>query len=109
MLAHLIGAHAIGDFCLQNDWMQRKSKSSFVCTVHVACYALPFAWLLAKGIAPLWIVVALLTEHWLQDRFGLHLKWMKLYRQTTPDKWPVGPLCMDQAMHIGFMTALTLL
>lgn len=99
MLAELIVAHLVGDFILQNHWMQRKAVSSWVCTVHVACYSIPF-WLL--GLSP-WLILAILTEHWLQDRFALHLRWMKLYRQTTPDKWPVGPLCIDQAFHAGFI------
>lgn len=38
----LLAAHAVGDYLLQNEWMQRKSQCSFVCAVHVACYSLPF-------------------------------------------------------------------
>jgi uncharacterized protein DUF3307 len=94
----LIIAHLIGDFLLQNHWMQRKSESSWVCTVHVAVYALPMMF-----VAPGLLLALILIEHWLQDRFGLHLRWMRFYGQTPPDKWPVGPLCVDQAMHIAFM------
>jgi hypothetical protein len=99
----IISAHLVGDFLLQNHWMQQKSKSSFVCSVHVACYSLP--WLVALALTPLawWQFALIIAEHWLQDRFGLHLKWMKLYKQTTPDLWPVGPLCMDQSMHIAWI------
>jgi len=109
MLSYLIAAHLFGDFPLQNHWMQRKAQSSFVCTVHVLCYSLPFWGLVALGIVPGWLVVVLLVEHWFQDRFGLHIKWMKFYRQTTPDKWPVGPLCMDQAWHVSFIMGCVLL
>jgi len=109
-LAILFACHLVGDFLLQNDWMQRKSKSSFVCTVHVAFYAVPFAlfWWFNDGYGTNWyrwarlpelVVLLILCEHWLQDRFALHLRWMKIFGQTTPDKWPVGPLCIDQALH----------
>ena len=103
MIALLIAAHAFGDFPLQNHWMQTKSKNSWVCTVHVAAYSLPFLALVLWAGLPLWAFAAIITQHGLQDRFALHLKWMKLYRQTPPDMWPVGPLCMDQAWHIAFL------
>ena len=103
MIEILIVAHAFGDFPLQNDWMQAKSRNSWVCTVHVAAYSLPFMALVALAGLPWWAFAAIVTQHWLQDRFALHLKWMRLYRQTPPDKWPVGPLCMDQAWHISFL------
>lgn len=103
LLAYLMIAHLIGDFLLQNHWMQAKSKSGFVCTVHVAAYSIPF-WLLAwKGYLPYGAIGAILGQHWLQDRFALHLRWMKLYRQSPPELWPVGPLCIDQAMHLAFV------
>ena len=106
MLAQLIIAHLVGDFLLQNDWMQAKSRNSLVCTAHVACYSLPFvAIALTVGLA-WWMLAAIFAQHWLQDRFALHLKWMRLYKQTTPDKWPVGPLCMDQSFHLGFIGLL---
>ena len=58
-------AHFIGDFLLQNDWMARgKKKSSFICTVHVLIYMLPF---LLVELS--WIQFALIAiQHWLQDR-----------------------------------------
>lgn len=99
MLAYLIIAHLVGDFLLQNDYMQAKSRNSYICTLHVACYSVPF-W----GIGlPWWAYPAIMIQHWLQDRFALHLKWMKLYKQTPPDKWTVGPLCMDQSFHLAFI------
>jgi hypothetical protein len=88
----------VGDFLLQNDWMQRKSSSSFVCTIHVLVYGLPLSFVATGLMLPF-----ILIEHWIQDRFTLHLRWMSLFRQTTPDKWPVGPLCIDQTFHILFI------
>jgi hypothetical protein len=101
MIALLITAHLIGDFILQNNWMQAKSRSSWVCTVHVGAYALPFVPLVLWAGLPVWALLAILAQHWLQDRFALHLRWMRFYRQTPPDVWPVGPLCVDQAWHIA--------
>ncbi len=103
-----ICAHLCGDFLLQNDWMQRKHKISFVCSVHVACYSLPFVGLCLLGHLPWMLFAVIIAEHWLQDRFGLHLKWMRLAGTTPPDKWPVGPLCLDQAMHLTFMAIASL-
>lgn len=103
MLAQLVCAHLVGDFLLQNDWMQRKSKSSLVCTIHVIWYSIPFWPLEIWGDLPPLALGAILVQHWLQDRYSLHMKWMVAYGQTTPDKWPVGPLCIDQAWHIGFL------
>ncbi len=99
----LLAAHAFGDFPLQNHWMQTKSTSSWVCTVHVMAYSLPFLLLVLLAGLPLWAFVAIITQHWLQDRFALHLKWMRFYGQTPPDKWPTGPLFMDQAWHVAFL------
>lgn len=102
-IALLFAAHVFGDFVLQNDWMQRKSSNSWVCTVHVTAYSIPFLALMAVGLLPGWALCLILAEHWLQDRYVLHLKWMTLYGQTPPAKWPVGPLCVDQAWHVAFL------
>lgn len=106
MLAYLIIAHLCGDFLLQNDWMQAKSRSSFVCTVHVECYMLPFFVLASRFGLPAWLLVAIAIEHWLQDRFGLHLYWIKLKAGTPADKWLLGPLANDQAMHLTWIGVL---
>ena len=108
MIPQLIIAHLIGDFLLQNHWMQAKSQNSLVCTAHVACYSIPFVALVIAGVLPIWALLAILAQHWAQDRFALHLKWMSAYKQTPPDKWPVGPLCVDQSWHLAFIGAVTL-
>ena len=109
MIGLLIAAHAFGDGPLQNHWMQGKSKSSWVCSVHVACYSLPFLALVMYSGLSWWTFTAIIVQHWLQDRFALHLKWMRLYKQTSPDLWPVGPLYMDQTWHIAFLGLVSLL
>lgn len=103
ILSLLIIAHLVGDFLLQNNWMQAKSRNSWVCTVHVCHYSLPFIPLAAFAGLPPWAFLAIMVQHWFQDRFALHLKWMKFYQHTTPDKWPVGPLCVDQSLHLAFI------
>jgi Protein of unknown function (DUF3307) len=108
-VAYLLIAHLIGDFLLQNHWMQTKGRNTLVCLVHILCYSIPFLGLLFAGLIPEWVFCAILIQHFLQDRFSLHLKWMRLCRQTTPDLWPVGPLCMDQAWHIAFIGIFALL
>jgi len=105
-LSSLIIAHLVGDFLLQNDWMQRKTVSSFVCSVHIAAYSVPFIMLVLAGRLEAWMLLCILTQHWLQDRFSLHRYWMTFFRQTPPDKWPIGPLCMDQSFHLAFIGLL---
>lgn len=104
VLTSLICCHLIGDFLLQNHWMQEKSKDYRHCSVHVAFYALPFLLSIEAGIIPHgWLVASILIQHWIQDRFALHLRWMTFFRQTPATIWPTGPLCVDQAWHIGFI------
>lgn len=96
--AFYLAAHLAGDFLFQNDWMARnKSTSSFACFIHVLLYSACFMCLPWKA------TLAIALQHFLQDRFGLHLYWMKRVKQSPPEKWPVGPLCVDQAMHIIFL------
>lgn len=104
-MSYLIIAHLVGDFLLQNNWMQTKARSSAVCTAHVACYAIPFTLIWGATGWPLWVLAAILAEHWVQDRFSLHLKWIRLFEQTPPDRWPIGPLCVDQSLHLAFIAA----
>lgn len=109
ILPYLMIAHLVGDFLLQNHWMQAKSRSSWVCSVHVAAYSIPFWLCVLLGGLPVWALVAILVEHWLQDRFVLHLGWMKAYKQSPPELWPVGPLCIDQSMHLAFIALVSMI
>jgi len=99
MQIHWIMAHAIGDFLLQNDWMQRKTTSTFHAVVHAACYLAPF---LLTNLA--WWQIALIgVQHCVQDRMGWARIWQRFVRQTPPDKWPTGTLLVDQTLHVVFM------
>lgn len=89
-----LAAHLAGDFLLQNDWMQGKTKSWWPCLVHVATYMLPW---LVVGLS--WQALLIAVEHGVQDRYRLGGVWTKVYRQTPPEKWPQGPLWVDQSLH----------
>jgi len=108
MLEYLIAAHCLGDGPLQNHWMQGKTTSTVICLAHIAAYSVPFWGLCAAGVVPLWAVMAVLMQHYLQDRYQLHRRWMTLCRQTPPEQWPVGPIYMDQCWHIAFMGLVAL-
>lgn len=103
LLAKLIVCHLVGDFILQNDSMQEKSRDSFTCFIHCGMYTMPFMYVMGNTWHMPLLVLLIAVQHYFQDRYGLHLKWMKLYGQTPPEKWPVGPLCVDQSFHIGFI------
>jgi hypothetical protein len=108
LLPYMIAAHCIGDGILQNNWMQAKRHNSWVCTWHVLTYLIPFSWLLGLGMH-WWLLLLIGAEHWLQDRFGLHMWWMRFYHQSNAQQWPVGPLYVDQCWHIAFIAAFSLL
>lgn len=103
-LPFFLAAHLFGDFVLQDQWMaDRKASSHRACFVHILLYAAPFMLLIVHHGAPWGSVLLILAQHYMQDRYALHLKWMKFYGQTPPDKWPTGPLCVDQAMHVAWI------
>lgn len=107
-------AHFIGDFLFQNDWMAvNKKKNSWICTVHVACYMLPF---LLVDIS--WCQFSLIaTQHWLQDRTNFVAWWCKtigsfqkelrhhaLFRNNQFERiLPWGHFIVDQIFHFIWM------
>ncbi len=103
MLATLLVCHLVGDFTLQNEWMQAKGRSSYVCTVHVACYMLPFVVACLFGPVPAWALPLIAVQHWVQDRYALARVWMKWMGTSDERAWPVGPLCNDQALHVAWL------
>ena len=92
-------AHLIGDYLFQNDWMQKKTASSFHAAIHAFTYALPF---LCCGLR-WWQVAVIAAQHFAQDRLGWAKIWQRFVRQTPPDKWPVGTLLVDQTIHVLFI------
>jgi len=98
----ILGAHMVGDFILQNDWMQRKSSSSLVCLVHVLVYLLPFCFLLNW-----WQLILVGVQHFMWDRWSVARRWQIFWKQTPPSKWMSGPLWVDQAWHIAWLASVS--
>lgn len=86
----LLAAHCFGDGPLQNEWMQAKVRSSFVCTVHVLTYSIPFLLLVFFAGLPFWALALIFCQHWMQDRWSLHIRWIYFYGQTPPECWHVA-------------------
>lgn len=95
-ILRIIVAHMVGEYLLQNDWMQAKTSSWKVAGVHGLLYAL--AWIVFTDVATMPIIL-IAAVHATQDRYALHLKWMKLIKSSPSDKWPNGPWLHDQAWH----------
>jgi hypothetical protein len=105
---HWIYAHLIGDYLLQTDWMAKgKRTSSWICTVHVAVYMLPFllcsfAW---------WQLLLIAIQHWIQDRTQL-VAWVMRWTGKSADGF-MGPpftpwsfILMDNILHVLWMAAV---
>lgn len=111
LLGLLIIAHLVGDFLLQDDAMARnKSRSHWVCLQHVCIYIVPFAALdlvFDRGL-PAGGTMLIAAQHYVQDRWALHLKWMRFWGQTPPERWPVGPLCVDQTLHLAWIALVAM-
>lgn len=109
ILPLMIVALLVGDFLFQNhDMAANKATRHAWCARHIAAYSVPFLLLCAAEILPLAIVPLIAGQHYLQDRYALHLRWMQFYRQTPPSKWPAGPLCVDQSMHLAWIALVVL-
>jgi Protein of unknown function (DUF3307) len=109
----ILGAHMIGDFGLQTDYMAlHKLTSPRVRTLHVACYCIPFLlltvwWCFGMPHAPnsrpflrggLFLLTVAVT-HWLTDS--------RLW--ASGEKWPPKPILVDQTIHIATLGILEVL
>jgi len=109
----LIG-HLIGDYILQNDYLaQGKKKSSWICMVHCVVYALTvlactgWGWVWARYW---WVGLAIVAEHFIQDRWGLVRKLMHLMGQDAFAGPPLGPwsiIVVDNVCHLVFLWVLS--
>lgn len=97
---HWIYAHLIGDYLLQNDWMAKGKKTdSWICTIHVLTYMLPF--LFADMNWRQLFLIAL--QHWLQDRTDFVFWSMKLMGRNEFVTQPLAPwslIITDNIFHI---------
>jgi hypothetical protein len=90
-------AHAIGDLILQTEWMAiKKRQSNLACLVHVLVYLIPFLFTGMVG----WQLLLIGLLHFIQDRSGFVLWWMKKYKKVPQEHWAVIPLLVDQAFHL---------
>lgn len=70
-----IGAHLIGDYLFQNDYLAReKTKKHIPALIHVLLYSIPFYFLL--GIS--WSLFFITATHFFIDRYRLAIYWIKL-------------------------------
>lgn len=94
--------HVVGDFLLQNHWMQAKRQpgkageraATFHALIWAVCVCVFAGWLTWDAF------VFLFWTHFLQDHTQFVARWMRLIRQTPPEQWPAGPFYVDQAWHI---------
>ena len=100
---HWIYAHLIGDYLIQTDWMaQGKKKSSWICTVHVVTYMLPF---LFCGFQE-WQLAVIAVEHFIQDRTNIVVWLMNFKGSADFAKPPMAPwsiIVTDNILHILFV------
>lgn len=100
--------HLMGDFLLQNQWMaDNKQKSSLACAVHCLVYTLCYyAWFLATiGVVGYLVIFA---THFVIDRFGLALVWMRCYGVGFRNGRPIDNpnllislrIVVDNTMHL---------
>lgn len=106
LLLAIIG-HLVGDYLLQNDWMAlHKKKSSFRCAIHCALWATSVV--LFSGFHPAtWIT--LFVTHFIQDRTGIILWWMKQIGQEQFATGPCAPwsiIVVDNVWHIVTIVAV---
>lgn len=100
-------AHLVGDYFLQTDWQAMgKKRSSWICSVHVALYMLPF---LFTGLV-WWQLGLIAVQHWIQDRTGFVVWLMKIKGSGEFTKPPMGPwsiVLTDNIIHILWIAAVT--
>ena len=103
----LIG-HLIGDYLIQNDWMaQNKKRATFPCLVHVTLYTLAVGCL---TLWPWWVIAVVFVTHFIQDRTGIVLWWMRLIGQGDFSKPPLGPwsiIVVDNVWHLIVLYGLS--
>lgn len=100
---HWIFAHLIGDYILQTDEMALGKKTcSITCFIHVAAYCIPFCFC---GFMP-WQIALIAAQHFLQDRTGfvvLFMKWKGSEQFATGPCSPWSIIVTDNILHILFI------
>lgn len=99
-MMHFIYAHLIGDYIFQNDWLAlNKKKSDLHCSIHVACYMIPF---LLCGLN-WWQFLLIAAQHYAIDRTNFVVWFMKIKGSGQFATGPCSPwsiIVMDNILHI---------
>lgn len=99
----LLVGHLVGDYIAQNDWMaQGKKKSSGICLIHCLLYTLAVC--VFGQVPPHWgWWLAILVPHFLIDRTGFIVWWMRNNGQEKFLQPPLGPwsiIAVDNTFHL---------
>lgn len=102
----LLGAHAVGDYFLQTDDMAvGKKKTSLWCSWHVLTYMLPFGFCGLEW----WQLLLIAAQHWIQDRTGFVIWFMRLKGSEKFAQPPFGPwsiVLTDNILHLLWIAAV---
>lgn len=104
MLAFAIIGHLAGDYLFQNDYLaQGKKKSSAICAAHCLIWTGCVLLFTAPAWFHWWVPIVLFVTHFIQDRGGLVLAYMKLMGQKAFASPPMSPwsiIVVDNTMHL---------
>jgi len=104
MLSHAIVGHLVGDYLLQNDWQaQGKKQSSWICSVHCVLWSASVMLFAGPAWWRWWVFPVLFLTHFVQDRWGLIRRWMRLAGQdqfAAPPMSPWSLIVVDNTWHL---------
>ena len=108
MFDALVG-HLAGDYLLQNDWMAlNKKKNSLPCAIHCLIWTWSVCWFANWENWP--VASILFVTHFLQDRTGIVLAWMRAIGQEKFATGPCSPwsiIVVDNVWHIVTIWAVS--
>jgi len=96
----VIIAHLVGDFLLQNDYIATNKKLSHkICVLHSIIIGI-LIYVLAD--IPLMDIITITILHFIQDRWNLVQKYMRLIGQDRflEEMGPWSAIIVDQVFHI---------
>lgn len=99
----LLVGHLFGDYILQDDWMaEGKKRSSWICSYHCMLWSVS-VWIFSGFQFPWWALLIAFSTHFVQDRWNLVQRWMKINGQEKFMKPPMGPwsiIVVDNVFHL---------
>lgn len=106
MFADAVLGHLVGDYLLQNDWMQSKKTNSVTCAIHCALWTASV--MLFTGW-PLVLAPVLFALHFVQDRTQIIAAYMELVGQRQFMTGPCAPwssIVVDNTWHLVGLWAI---